>query len=113
VNPADFPNASVTSKLVVTREYRNSTLAYRLAARTYADGLATGVRYNFVDCDRALVPFYERLGYRIYRSIRYRYPEGGEGVVMVLGVQDEAYLREVCSPFLKLYMAWKGGAAVK
>jgi predicted GNAT family N-acyltransferase len=113
VNSADFQDASVTSKLIVARNCRSSTLAFRLAAATYADGLAVGIRFNLIDCHRALVPFYERLGYRAHGSVRYRFPEVGEGVVMILHVQDEAYLRRVGSPFLKLYRTWKEGALAR
>jgi hypothetical protein len=113
VNSADFQEASVTSKLIVARSHRSSTLAFRLAAATYSDGLAAGVRFNLIDCDRALVPFYERLGYRAHGSVRYRFPEVGEGVVMILDVQNETNFRRVGSPFLKLYRTWKEGALVR
>ena len=81
-------------------------MAFRLAAATFADALEAGIRYNFIDCDESLVPFYTRLGYRAVGTIRYRFPEYGEGVVMVLDLYDEARLYMLRSPFLKHYRTW-------
>lgn len=101
VNPRRFPNAALTTKLIVTPAYRGATLAFRLCAATYVQALRDGICYGFADCDQSMAPLYERLGFRTYRSVRYRFPEQGEGVVMVIDLRDQAYLRKVRSPLLK------------
>lgn len=101
VNPRLFPNAALSTKLIVTPAYRGTTLALRLCAATYLQALRDGIRYGFIDCDPSMAPLYERLGFRAYRSVRYRFPERGEGVVMVIDIRDRVYLCKVHSPLLR------------
>lgn len=107
INPAEFENAVVTSKLAVAADFRGGSVALRLGAATYADCLRDGIRFGFLDCDRSLVPFYERKGYRVFGKVEYEYPEVGEAVVMVMDLHDEEHLRRVRSPLLKAYLAWQ------
>ena len=109
VDPDEFENAAVTSKLAVAKEFRASQWGFKLAAATYADGLKSGIRFSFVDCDRSMIPFYTRLGYKVYGPVTYRFPEVGEGVVMVLDAHDLENLRQTRSPFAKICQAWKEG----
>jgi hypothetical protein len=97
----DQPHAtSVTSKLLVTREYRSSMLGYGLAAACYRANLLAGMEYDFIDVYPARVPFFQRLGYQIHRP-EVVHPEFGSVIVMRLKMRDEAHLRMVKSPFLR------------
>lgn len=92
---------SVTTKLVVARDQRRSSLAYRLAVATYCTGLCDGVVFDFVDVYPARVPFFERLGYRIHLP-QAVHPEYGTVIVMRLGMRDAQHLAAVKSPFLRV-----------
>ena len=90
---------SVTSKLLVASEYRNSSLAYRLAAATYHEGLRAGMEDNFIDVYPERVPFFERLGFRVHIP-EVSHPEFGSVVVMHLRVRDADHMSRVNSPLL-------------
>ena len=93
---------SITTKFMVAAEYRNTTLAYRLAAAMYRLGLEDNILYNFIDCKAEHASFYQMLGYRPYRG-RIRHPEiGNEALPMVLPMTDLDYLAAVRSPFVKV-----------
>lgn len=102
----EFEAASVTSKLAVAPSHRGTTIGYRLAAAALVDGLDNGIRFNIIRCEPNLVPFYERMGFRMSHRVRWHYAEWGEGVVMILDLHDEVYLRKVGSPLLRHYLAW-------
>jgi GNAT superfamily N-acetyltransferase len=91
---------SITTKLLVTKDYRSSSLAYRLAAAAYADGLPEGIEHDFVDVYPPRVPFFEKLGYRVHIPEAV-HSEFGSVIVMRLDLRDEAHLRAVGSPFLR------------
>jgi GNAT superfamily N-acetyltransferase len=98
---ANHPRAtSITTKLLVIKDYRSSSLGYRLASAAYADGLAAGIEHNFADVYPARVPFFEKLGYRVHLP-EVVHPEYGPVIVMRLDLRDEAHLRAVDSPFLR------------
>ena len=93
---------SITTKFMVSTEYRNTTLAYRLAAAIYRLGLEDNILYNFIDCKAEHASFYQMLGYRPYRG-PIRHPEiGNEALPLVLPLTDLKYLTEVRSPFIKV-----------
>jgi hypothetical protein len=93
---------SITTKFMVAAEYRNTTLAYRLAASIYRLGLEDNILYNFIDCKAEHASFYQMLGYRPYRGT-IRHPEiGNEALPLVLPLTDLEYLAEVRSPFVKV-----------
>lgn len=93
---------SITTKFMVAPEYRNTMLAYRLAAAIYRLGLKDNILYNFIDCKAEHASFYQMLGYRLYRD-QIRHPEiGNEAMPLVLSLTDLSYLKEVHSPFIKV-----------
>jgi len=93
---------SITTKLVVARDYRNSTLAYRLAMAGYRSMLEDGILHDFIDVYPARIPFFERLGYRIHVPAAH-HPEYGSVVVMTLSVRDAVHLERVGSPFFRYF----------
>jgi hypothetical protein len=97
----DHPRATaVTTKLLVARAYRSTTLGYRLASAGYRAHLLAGIEHDFIDVYPARVPFFEKLGYRPHRA-EVSHPEYGVVAVMRLSLRDESHLRSVRSPFLQ------------
>nr|WP_168215635.1 hypothetical protein [Marinobacter confluentis] len=91
-------HASVTTKLVVQKGFRNSSAAFQLALATYLKGLSDGVRYNFIDCDPKMVKFFHRLGYVVHLP-EVNHPEFGSGIVMALELRNVERLMDARSPF--------------
>ncbi len=109
VGAAHPKRTSITTKLIVARDYRNSTLAYRLAMAGYRGMLQNGILHDFIDVFPARVPFFERLGYRIHIPEAH-HPEFGSVVVMSLAIRDAAHLERVGSPLLR-YVAREAAVA--
>jgi hypothetical protein len=107
---AAHPSAtSITTKLLVAADYRNTSLAYRLAAATYAEALGNGILFDFIDVYPARVPLFERLGYRVHIP-EVVHSEFGRVIVMRLALLDAEHLRRVGSPFLKLLERYRAAA---
>jgi hypothetical protein len=92
--------ASVTTKMIVGEAQRNSSLAYRLAAAAYQQGLRDGISHDFIDVYPARVPFFTRLGYRVHVPATI-HPEFGPVTVMALAMHDADHLAQVGSPLLR------------
>jgi GNAT superfamily N-acetyltransferase len=90
---------SLTTKLVVHRDFRNTSLASQLARAAYRYGLENGVEEDFIDCNAHLVHFFLRLGYTEIKPITH--PEYGVVVLLRLRLRDRAQLSTVRSPFLR------------
>jgi GNAT superfamily N-acetyltransferase len=99
LQPAAREYTSLTTKLIVHRDFRNTSLALQLARAAYKYGLANGVEEDFIDCNAHLVHFFERLGYTPVKPITH--PEYGEVMLLRLGLRDQAHLSRVHSPFLR------------
>ena len=93
-------STSITTKLVVAADQRNTALAYRLAAAAYCAALQDGIARDFVDVYPARVAFFQRLGYRVHLP-RAEHPEYGSVIVMSIDVRDAGHLHAVKSPFLR------------
>ena len=95
---ADFYPARVsyTTKLIVTNEYRQKSVALDLAVACYKLGVSK-VCFNVIDCYPVMVPFFLKLGWRFYTE-NVIHPEFGEVIPMVL-VKDINYLTKIHSPF--------------
>lgn len=96
-----YPSSvSITTKLMVAPDYRHSMLPLRLAVRSYVSGIAFGCAFDCIDCNKHLVPFFNRLGYRrVFPEVVH--PEYGRVVPMVLALLDINHLEKVRSPFAK------------
>jgi Acetyltransferase (GNAT) domain len=92
---------SITTKLMLKPEYRKGTLAVRLANAAYALYLKDRIRYDFIDANPHLIPFFEGLGYRIHKTDHHS--EYGDVTVMVLDLEDINYLEKIGSPFRREY----------
>lgn len=99
VGPAHPLCTSVVTKLLVAKDYRNTSLAYRLSMTIYRRALDDGMWYDFIDVYPSRVPFFERLGYRVHIPEAI-HPEYGQVVVMMHAMRDAQHLKKVNSPFL-------------
>ena len=100
-DPRFLAGTSITTKLMVAPHYRNTSLAYRLARATYRCARADGIHQDFIDVNPPLVPFFQKLGYRVHRP-RVLHPEYGPVVVMRIDVHDAEHFERVGSPFFRL-----------
>ncbi len=91
---------SITTKLLVAADHRNTTLAYRLSMAAYSQGLCDGILFNFIDVYPQRVAFFERLGYRVHVP-ETQHPEYGTVAVMKVDMLDAAHFQRVGSPFLR------------
>ena len=96
--PADF---SFSSRLMVARNWRASTVLGALLGRAYEDVRDRGVRFDFCNCVPSLVELYEQLGYRRFAP-GFMDEDTGYHVPCVLLTEDIAHLRAVRSPFARL-----------
>ena len=101
---ADQPaRTSISTRLMVVPEYRGSMLAARIAMAAYGLGLARGARWNFLDCNDHLVPFFTGLGYVEHRG-RVAHPEYGMVNGLVLDLENIAALTAARSPLARVYL---------
>ncbi len=98
---------SVSVRLVVKRGYRSTSVAFRLACATYVQQVRDGIEYSFVDSARDTVDFYLRLGYKVHRG-DFLHPVYGDGVVLVLELQNLKYLESCKSLFAKALREIRG-----
>lgn len=89
---------SISTRLMVERRLRGSSVAVRLAQASYAFALYRQIRYNFLDCNDRMVRFFGRLGY--VRQGYAEHPDYGFGAVMRLDLLDRINLIRTRSPFL-------------
>jgi hypothetical protein len=96
-----FPNfVTISTKLMVAKNFRASSLGLRLAIEAYRFGLQRGALLDFIDCNPHLEGFFTKLGYRPYCG-RKRHAEYGDVLPMVLYAHDFLHLSLVRSPFLR------------
>jgi predicted GNAT family N-acyltransferase len=89
---------SVTSRLIVTADYRKSTLAARLAVAVYEHGLAHGIDHDLIFSQPAHVALYTRMGYRSLSTPAISHPQGLL-IPLLLTVRDWDYLTQMGSIF--------------
>ena len=80
-------HTSITTRLMIQPRLRQGTLAVRLAQAAYSFGLEHEIKTDLIDCNSHLIPFFTRLGYRLYRD-------------------DHDYLQQIRSPFLPILREW-------
>lgn len=102
--PEHPPTTSITRKLMVSRGYRGSRLGIALACAAFDRAFIDGITHNFIDCNRPLQPFFQKLGFRNHSEWKI-HPDFGEVRVMVLRLlKDQDYFLAIGSPFTR-----KGG----
>jgi hypothetical protein len=92
---------SITTRLLVEAQFRSTPLPLRLVRRLFEEGYSRGICFDFIDCGKPLVPFFQKLGHRqLLPNIDH--PEFGEMVPLMLVVRDRPYFESLGSPFAKL-----------
>jgi len=99
---SSYYDSSISTRLIVKKEFRSTNVAFRLSIATYTQGLRDNIQYDFLDCNLDMVPFFVRLGYKVYQDSMH-HPDFGLGAVLVLELQNIAHLEECNSPFAKYY----------
>ena len=97
-----YPDSvTMTTKLIVRRDFRHVSAAGRLALAAFELARSSGSRIDVIDCNPHLLRLYQTLGYRIYKR-NIDHPDYGSVIPMVLLLDDIAYLTEIRSPFVRL-----------
>jgi len=97
---ADHPSrTSIVTRLMLAPEFRHSGLAVQMFCACFGTGMRHGIRWNFVDCNRPLVPLFLRFGYSEHLPTA-MHPEYGLVHRLRLDLLDVENLRRVKSPFL-------------
>lgn len=91
---------SITTRLMIEKEYRSGTLAVRLSKAVFAFALRHQIETDFIDCNPPLDAFFSKMGHKKVRCITH--PEYGDVTVMKLNLLDQNYLRSIRSPFVRL-----------
>ena len=91
---------SFTGRLMAAKQYRSSLLGVSLAQEIYRIARESGLAFDFIHTTQPLVGYFERLGYRRYKS-DFLDPDLGPRTPMILVLQDIAHLETCQSPFLR------------
>lgn len=86
---AERDGMSVTTRLMVARPWRRTATALRLAHRLWAVGVAHGITYDYIDCNRERRSWFERLGYARLGAVSH--PDYGEVELMRLRLSDAGH----------------------
>ena len=81
---------SISNYLIVKKEFRGSPIILDLARIFYEQLLLEGIKYDFLDCETYMLPFYSRLGYKNMGEITH--PEFGKGYLMMLDICANRFL---------------------
>ena len=92
---------STSTKLMVKKIHRKNIITFKLLANIYEYGIHNDVSLDFINVNSPLDKFYQKMGYRKYKS-NFKHPEFGEVVPMVLFLNDVGYLKKIKSPFLRV-----------
>lgn len=89
---------SFTSRMMVAPKFRRSAVTAALATAAYRLGRENGIEFDFIHTEPALVPFFMRLGHRMYKD-DFVDPELGRRTPLVLVLEDAEHMRNCGSPF--------------
>ncbi|TGM02430.1 GNAT family N-acetyltransferase [Leptospira jelokensis] len=99
---------SMSTKLMVKREYRHTAAASMLCMKIYEHARENGIVIDFIDTNPHLVRLYNQVGYRMYKK-NIHHPEYGIVIPMVFLLDDNEYLKQIHSPFLRLAKRFPAG----
>lgn len=92
----DLCKVQLTTKLMVLPEYRGSMLPVKLIHRYACDGYQSGIELDFIDCNKHLIEFFERMGYFSYSGWVF-HKEFGTIKPMFLATDAISYLESIGS----------------
>lgn len=96
-------HVSTTTKFIIHPRCRKSTVAVALAKHLFKLAKELRVVFDFINVDDDLVPFYRKMGYRLYGP-RFDHPEFGNVPAMILLLDDLRYLDSVGCPMRQIAM---------
>jgi len=92
---------SITRKLMVSRRYRGSRLGVALACATFELALSDGITHNFIDCNRPLHSFFQKLGFQNHSDWKVHADFGEVRVMLLRLAEDQEYFHRIGSPFAR------------
>ncbi|NES92449.1 GNAT family N-acetyltransferase, partial [Okeania sp. SIO2B9] len=75
---------SITGRFMVQSNFRGKGIGLKIMQALYKQQLLDGIKFDFVDAELYLVPFFEKLGYQTISEIDYQMYESS--VLMVLDI---------------------------
>ena len=66
VNEIDLKSIGFVDRFVIDKAFRNGLLGLRIMKKLYVDTLNSGISFGFINAEKALVPTYYQIGYRVY-----------------------------------------------
>lgn len=92
---------SMTSRLMVAKDWRGSSVSGLLVAAVYNAGREMGSRFDFCNCAPSLIEFYEQIGFRRFAP-GFLDEDNGYRVPLVMVVRDLEHLKTVRSPLYRV-----------
>ena len=98
----DHPrHTSINTRLMVAPQFRKTGLGLSLGLASYAYGAPLGIKWNFIDCNDHLLPFYMGIGY-LPHAPKAEHPEYGLVNRLRLKVLDMEHFLAVKSPLARV-----------
>ena len=98
---SDLSDIQITTKFIIHPSHRGSTLAHRIIRDFAIDGYIRSIKINFIDCNKSLINFFERLGYSSYCGWRF-HKEYGTVRPMFYAVDAVNHLHNIGSLLYKV-----------
>ncbi len=99
---SSYFDSSICTKFMVRKDYRSSSIAFRLSCATLIQQAENNIIYSFIDCIEDNVPFFLRLGYKVCQE-KMHHPDFGNGVALMMELQNIEELENCNSLYLKFY----------
>ncbi|NEP82737.1 MAG: GNAT family N-acetyltransferase [Okeania sp. SIO3C4] len=84
---------SITGRFMVQSDFRGKGIGLRIMQALYKQQLLDGIKFDFVDAEAYLIPFFEKLGYKAIGKIDYSIYESS--VLMVLNILNIKHQEKV------------------
>ncbi|MEM7183986.1 MAG: GNAT family N-acetyltransferase [Spirochaetota bacterium] len=91
---------SITTKFMVSKDYRKSYVAAMLSTTVYVLLREMAIEFDFITCEPHLVRLYQQMGYRFYKGSIQR-QNYRDSIPLVLLTSDTNYFQMIKSPFLR------------
>ena len=99
--PSFGENISMTSRMMVAKDYRGSSVPAALVGAVYSTGREMGSKFDFCNCAPSLLEFYEQIGFRRFTD-GFMDEDNGYHVPLVMLARDTQHLRQVRSPLYRV-----------
>lgn len=86
---------------MVENTFRRGGIGLKMFQASYKQLLLDEIKFDFIDAEAFLIPFFTKLGYKTIGTIDY--PMYESSTLMMLDVLEIKHLEKVKSPFQSLY----------